>query len=226
MVGPLAATMEDLELAYEIMAQPDPEDASSVLFPRGLKTPEEKRTGKRLIGVYKPWNDDCDADVKAATQAAIRWMQESAGYEVVEIELPLLQEGRKAHALTIMNEIGQGFCKGDTAGLTPAIRLNVAISSKTGARDFVVAQKVRALLMSHLAHLWEKHGDGLVIVSPVTPHAGAKIGAEEHVRKGGAGVSDVNLCLKSMQYVPSSLYSTYSISNWLRLPDTYSSPIS
>lgn len=198
-IGPLAATMEDLELAYDIMAQPDPSNASSREFPREIRTSEDSRTGRRILGIYKPWIEDCNADVKAATQAAIRWLQDSAGYEIVDVEIPLLKEGRMAHALTIMTEIGQGFCKGDTGGLTPANRVVVAVGSKTGARDFAIAQKVRALLMSHLSYLFQKHGDGLVIVSPVTPHAGAKIGAEEHVRKGGAGVSDTNLSLKSMQ---------------------------
>lgn len=202
-VGPIAATMDDLELAYSIMAQPDPNNATSREFPRSLKTPREACTGKRIIGVYKAWVEDCDADVRAATQAAITWLQESAGYEVVEIEIPLLKEGRLAHALTILTEIGQGFCRGDTRGLTPANKVIVAVSSKTSARDFAIAQKVRALLMGHLSSLFEKHGDGLVIVSPVTPHAGAKIGSEEHVRKGGAGVSNSNLSLKTMQYVPS-----------------------
>ncbi|KAH0610499.1 uncharacterized protein H6S33_012026 [Morchella sextelata] len=198
-IGPIAATMDDLERAYEIMAQPDPSDASSRLFPPPQWNPSDSK--KRLIGVYKPWLEDCSPDVHAATQAAIQHLQTSAGYEVIDIELPLLSEGRKAHALTIMTEIGQGFCKGDTHGLTPANKVVVAISGQTPARDFVLAQRVRALLMSHLAWLWEKYGDTLVIVSPVTPTAGAKIIAEGHAEKGGAGVSDTNASLKSMQYV-------------------------
>lgn len=201
-VGPIAATMQDLELAYSIMAQPDPGNTASREFPRRLKTPYEACTGRRILGVYKPWIEDCDADVRAATQAGIAWLQESAGYEVVEIELPLLKEGRLAHALTIMTEIGQGFCKGDSSGLTPANKVIAAVGTRTGARDFVIAQKVRALLMAHLSHLFSKHGDGLVVVSPVTPHAGAKVCTEEQARMGGAGVSDLNLSLKTMQYIP------------------------
>lgn len=198
-VGPIAATMADLSLAYTIMAQPDPSNASSRLFPRALTTPPEECTARRVLGVYRPWIDDCEADVKAATQAAITWLRESAGYEVIDIELPLLPQGQLAHALTIMTEIGQSFCKGDCAGLTPANKIVVAIGSRTSARDFMIAQKVRALLMAHLSFLFQTYGDGLVIVSPVTPHAGVKIQAEEHVRKGGAGVSNTDLSLKSMQ---------------------------
>lgn len=211
-VGPLAATMTDLELAYSIMAQPDPEHPSSRQFPPLARTPEHERTGKRLLGIYKPWIEDCDGDVKDATQKAIKWLQDSAGYELVDIEIPLLKEGRMAHAMTIMTEIGQGFCKGDTGGLTPANKVLVAVASKTPARDFVLAQKVRSLLMSHMSHLFQKHGDGLVIVTPVTPHAGAKIGAEEHVQKGGAGVSDTNLSLKSMRYVYNSIHTFIQVS--------------
>lgn len=228
--GPIAATVDDLELAYSIMAQPDPDNTASREFPRGLKTPREACTGKRVLGVYKAWIDDCDADVKAATQAAIAWLQESAGYEVVEIELPLLKEGRLAHALTIMTEIGQGFCRGDARGLTPANKVIVAVGTRTSARDFAIAQKVRALMMGHLSYLFGKHGDGLVIVSPVTPHAGAKIHSEDHVRKGGAGVSNSNLSLKTMQYVPSlpppETVGVFLVLSLLRPPDTCSSPTS
>lgn len=55
--------------------------------------------------------------------------------------------------------------------------------------------------MSHLSSLFDTHSDSLVVVSPVTPHIGVKIASESHVQLGGAGLSDTNSSLKSMQYV-------------------------
>jgi Asp-tRNA(Asn)/Glu-tRNA(Gln) amidotransferase A subunit family amidase len=57
------------------------------------------------------------------------------------------------------------------------------------------------MLMSHLSSLFDAHSDSLIIVSPVTPHIGVKIASESHVQIGGAGLSDANSSLKSMQYV-------------------------
>ncbi|PWW80212.1 amidase signature enzyme [Tuber magnatum] len=200
-VGPIAATMSDLELAYRIMAIPDPHDPVSINFPQPTKPPIEAHTGKRIIGIYKPWFEDCDQEIKDVTGAAVKWLETEAGYEVVDIEIPYLKEGRTAHAITIMTEIGQGFCKGDASGLTPANKMLVAVSNKTPARDFNLAQRVRAMLMSHLSSLFATHTDSLIILSPVTPHIGVKIGSESHVAKGGVGICDPNTSLKSMQYV-------------------------
>ena len=225
-VGPIAATISDLELAYRIMATPDPQNPVSINFSQPTKPPVEAHTGKRIIGIYKPWFEDCDQEVKDAANAAVKWLETEAGYEIVDIEIPYLKEGRTAHAITIMTEIGQGFCKGDASGLTPANKLLVAVSNKTPVRvfppspstasatttdtiltyyfvqkDFNIAQRVRAMLMSHLSSLFATHTDSLIILSPVTPHIGVKIGSESHVAKGGAGISDANTSLKSMQYV-------------------------
>jgi len=134
--GPIAATISDLELAYRIMATPDPQDPVSINFPQPTKPPVEAHTGKRIIGIYKPWFEDCDQEVKDATSAAVKWLETEAGYEVVDIEIPYLKEGRTAHAITIMTEIGQGFCKGDASGLTPANKVLVGVSNKTPARVF------------------------------------------------------------------------------------------
>ncbi|CUS08504.1 unnamed protein product [Tuber aestivum] len=199
--GPIAATISDLELAYRIMAIPDPHDPVSVSFPQPAKPPVEAHTGKRIIGIYKPWFEDCDQEVKDITGAAVKWLETEAGYEIVDIEIPYLKEGRTAHAITILTEIGQGFCKGDASGLTPANKMLVGVSNKTPARDFNIAQRVRAMLMSHLSSLFATHTDSLIILSPVTPHIGVKVGSESHAAKGGAGISDANTSLKSMQYV-------------------------
>lgn len=199
--GPIAANLADLEIAYRVMAAPDPRASAAFPPPTTSSSSPLPAGGKKIpLGIYRAWFDDSDAAVRAPVSAAIDTLVATGHYETVDITLPLLGANRSAHALTILTEIGQGFCSGDTHGLSPATRILVAVSRATPARDFLLAQKIRALAMSHLAALWHAH-PGLIIVSPVTPHVGAPIVAPAHAVKGGHGVSDSNLSLRTMQYV-------------------------
>ncbi|KAA8913388.1 amidase signature domain-containing protein [Sphaerosporella brunnea] len=202
-IGPIAATMADIEIAYRLMATPDP--STPVQFPApGLPTPANK-----TIGIFTPWFSDCDATVSTHANAALSVFREK-GYETVEITLPFLAESRKAHALTILAEIAEVFCRGNTRGLTPANKVLVSVGTRATARDLMLAQKLRALMMSHLAHLFAQH-PGLIIVTPTMPHAGVPIAPSPSVAaKGSAGVSDSNTSLRSMQYV--------FLANWCGCP--------
>jgi Asp-tRNA(Asn)/Glu-tRNA(Gln) amidotransferase A subunit family amidase len=194
-VGPIAATMADLEVAYRLMATPNPKEP--VQFPApGLP----RASQNKKIGIFTPWLSDCDETVSKHVNAALTFFREQ-GYETVEITLPFLAESQKAHAVTILAEIAELFCRGNPRGLTPANKVLVSVGTRATARDLLLAQKLRALMMSHLAHLFEQH-PGLIIVTPTMPHAGVPIAPSPSVAtKGGAGVSDSNTSLKSMQYV-------------------------
>jgi Asp-tRNA(Asn)/Glu-tRNA(Gln) amidotransferase A subunit family amidase len=203
-VGPIAATMADLEVAYRLMATPNPNEP--VQFPVPGLPPASQN---KKIGVFTPWLSDCDEIVSRHTNAALAFFREH-GYETVEITLPFLAESRKAHAVTILAEIAELFCRGNPRGLTPANKVLVSVGTRATARDLLLAQKLRALMMSHLAHLFQQH-PGLIIVTPTMPHAGVPIAPSPSVAaKGGAGVSDSNTSLKSMQYV--------FLANWTGCP--------
>lgn len=62
----------------------------------------------------------------------------------------------------------------------------------------MLAQRLRNLLMCHLAHLWRTY-PGMLIVTPTTPNAGWHIAGGAAELKGG--VSDANMSLRSMTYV-------------------------
>lgn len=65
-------------------------------------------------------------------------------------------------------------------------------------QDFLAAQRLRNCLMTHLAHLFQKH-PGLMIVTPTTPIPGWKIaGGEADLKRG---VSDGNSTVRNMEYV-------------------------
>lgn len=190
--GPLASNMCDLEIAYRVLAQPDPSN-----YPASLFAPPKKHTGPRskVLGVHKAWVDRADAPVQEAFQSALRYFETELGYQVVDISIPLLTEGQLAHAMTIMAEGVAGF-KQSIYSLTPPNRVLMTVGRQTPATDFLLAQRLRHLLMQHLADLFTKY-PGLVIVTPTTPNAGWPIDEAELSH----GVTNANMQIRNMEYV-------------------------
>ena len=60
------------------------------------------------------------------------------------------------------------------SGFNPANKVLLALGNLTPARDYLLAQQLRQMLMQHLAFLYEKH-PGLIIITPTTPMAGKYI---------------------------------------------------
>lgn len=200
--GPMACSLDDLALAYRIMAQPDPDASRSRHFPNPLTKSAQtfQATEKKYIGIDRAWLNRADPVVLDMFNAAVDHYVKAQGYEVVDIKIPLIPEGQKAHALTILSE--------GRSHMTPEIvkqlswhnqlLLNV-IGSHATAQDFLFSQKLRNLLMSHLAWLWEEY-PGMIILTPTTPNAGWKIGKPSDLTNG-YGVSDGDMSLRSMEYV-------------------------
>jgi Asp-tRNA(Asn)/Glu-tRNA(Gln) amidotransferase A subunit family amidase len=212
-VGPMAADMSSLELAYRVMATPDPSHRHSALFPppRKIASPPPK-----VLGVYKNWFDRADPAVKALCQRAIDHFVEKLGYELVDVHIPLIHEGQTAHALSIMSEAVNGTP--DTTFLTPANRVLLSVGAQCPVSDFIQANRVRNLLMSHLAALYKQY-PGLLILTPTVPTAGWEI-------KGGAGdlthgVSDGDMSIRSMEYV---WLANFSGCPCLQVPVGYAKP--
>ncbi|KAF7197624.1 Fatty acid amide hydrolase [Pseudocercospora fuligena] len=190
--GPIAANMVDLEIGYQIMAQPDSLDPDSSLFtPPGSNTTRKSR----MLGIYRPWFDRADPLVKISCQKAIDWLVSTQNYTLIDITLPLLPEGQLAHAMTILSELSIGIPEASTHLLSPANKVLIPVARKTTAVDFLQAQRLRNLIMQHLSHLYSQH-PGLIIVSPTTAEAGWKI------EKGDLsyGLTNANKQLKNMEY--------------------------
>lgn len=81
--------------------------------------------------------------------------------------------------------------------MTPANKILLALGGVAPATDFLLAQKLRQLLMQHLAFLWAKY-PGMIIVTPTTSCAGWPIRNEVELKYG---VSDGDQTLKTMEYV-------------------------
>ena len=199
-IGPLAASISDLEVAYRVMASPMPNHPVGSMF----KQPEAVQ-GKRpkVIGIFEPWFERADPEVKGRCHQVVQYFRESLGYEVVNIEIPYLSEGQSAHAFTILAEMATAAkrifhpSRPWLTDLTPPNKILLSVGSQSSAEDFILSARLRHLIMSHLAFLYQKH-PGLVIVTPTTPIAGWPIEQEGDLKYG---ISDGNLSLRNMEYI-------------------------
>ena len=196
-LGPMASNLDDLALAYRVMAVPDPNNNHSRGFPDPLFTLNVQNRPK-VMGVYRDWVNRSEPQVIALFDKAIEHYK-SQSYTVVDITIPYLPEGQKAHALTILCEIASGISKDQVSHVTPANKVLLSIGgNQASGQDFLAAQKLRNLLMRHLAHLFQKY-PGLVIATPTVPIAGWNIANGE--ADLSHGVSDANTSLRTMEYV-------------------------
>jgi Asp-tRNA(Asn)/Glu-tRNA(Gln) amidotransferase A subunit family amidase len=211
-VGPMASNVADLTIAYRVIAQPDPSDPVQGLFAPS-RPPSADAGGdnnnnnrKKLLGICHPWVARATPQVREHFDRAVEHFTKQLGYEVVDIDLPLLREGQVAHGATCLaeaadhardrvppdNKKGQHWLD----LLSPANQVMTAVGSQTTANDYMKFAQVRATIMSHLAHLFEKHGRQLLIASPMMPDVGyaATPGDERY------GFTDGNRALRSMTY--------------------------
>ncbi|KAK6955874.1 hypothetical protein Daesc_003519 [Daldinia eschscholtzii] len=198
-IGPLAATAKDLAIAYRLMTAPNPEDPIQSAF--ALSIPPSP-SAKKTIGIYRDWFDQASPSVLDATRKAIAYFKDKLGYEVVDIIIPYIQEGQYAHsawALTEGIDHHTSHAPDRTrplAGLNSCNQLLMAVGSCTSGTDMIKYGQLRGLLMEHLAFLWKKYPD-MLIVTPTVPEAGWPI----HPGDQAYGFSDGNVTIRNMMYI-------------------------
>ena len=91
-IGPLAATMSDLEAVYHAIAFPNPTDPNCSLFAPPRSFPVNR---SKILGVYKDWFDRSDASVLSICTQVVDYFRDKLDYSIVQIELPHLPEGQR-----------------------------------------------------------------------------------------------------------------------------------
>lgn len=168
-VGPIAATAEDLALAYSVMAGPDPKDsATSVPPPMSLRNLRQTDSliGLR-VGYHPAWVDIAAPDLRAACRRHLQQFSD-LGASVVEVEVPNLDETRVAHLITIGSEfvVCSRRYGSNRSKLGLPVQMNLAVlENAVNSADFVQAQQVRARTMADLEALFENID---VLVTPTT----------------------------------------------------------
>ncbi|KAF7562837.1 hypothetical protein G7046_g1283 [Stylonectria norvegica] len=188
--GPLASDMLSLTALYEFLIDPHP----STQFPPLILEPSLPIT--KVLGIHEKWFSHADLGVQTLVRGLVDTLSAKYGYTIVEIDIPFTAEGQTAHALTVLTDGATLLEKTDN--ITPANKILLSLGRVTPSTDYLLAQKLRGLLMQHLAYLWQKY-PGMMIITPTTACAGAPIlrGAGEMKH----GISDGNRTLKSMEYV-------------------------
>jgi Asp-tRNA(Asn)/Glu-tRNA(Gln) amidotransferase A subunit family amidase len=117
-------------------------------------------------------------------------------YKLVPIKIPFLVEGQLAHAMTMLTDAATLLPS--THNITAPNKVLVALGSVTPSTDYLLAQKLRHLLMQHLAYLFEKH-PGMIIVTPTTSCEGWKV--KDWKEEERYGLSDGDTTLETMEFV-------------------------
>lgn len=218
-VGPMCANIADLTIAYRVMAQANPHDPITSLFAPSIP-PSISEDKKKYLGVCRPWLDRAKADVRAVFDKAIAWyttpIPHGPGYGVIEIDLPLMQEGQTAHGAInlaeaadkakarhrVVHDEDNGKTTRGGSGrwtdlLSYANAITCSVGGQTTANDYMRFAQVRSVIMRHLTFLFEKYGEDFLIVSPVAPDA-----AYPRMKNDDwLGFTDGNRTLRSMTYV-------------------------
>lgn len=186
----MASDMYSLAEVYKVIAEPHP----SSRFPPLLRQPSQPLT--KLLGIDEVWLSLASSGVQSVVNDMVGKLCTEYGYSVVSISIPFTQEGQAAHAMTVLADAASLLP--DTRKVSAANKILLALGRTTPATDYLLAQKLRQLLMQHLSHLWRAH-PGMIIITPTTACAGSPI------RGGRAelehGLLDGNLTLESMTYV-------------------------
>ncbi|ORY61485.1 amidase signature domain-containing protein [Pseudomassariella vexata] len=189
--GPIAADMRSLAALYEVISRPHPTSH----FPLTSQVTKYDPYRPKVIGIPEAWFQRATSAIQELCRGMIDWLVARKGYSVVPITMPFVEEGQMAHALTILTDAATLLP--DTRGLSPANRILLALGRTTPATDYLLAQKLRRVLMQHLAWLWQTY-PGMVIVTPTSGCAGWRIRSEAELKYG---VNDGDKTKKTMEYV-------------------------
>ncbi|MCA9360540.1 Asp-tRNA(Asn)/Glu-tRNA(Gln) amidotransferase subunit GatA [Candidatus Nomurabacteria bacterium] len=147
--GPLTNLVADAETLHNIMAGKDPMDATTI----SPDTYEEvKNKDKYTFGVPKHFlAEGVDPDVLKAFEEHVQLLKE-AGHEVVDIDLPLFEQGLAAYYVVMPAEVSSNLARYD--GIRYGLSVDgddlLAVYEKSRAKGFGAEVKRRILLGTHV----------------------------------------------------------------------------
>ncbi|TEA18989.1 Fatty acid amide hydrolase [Colletotrichum sidae] len=197
-VGPLAATVTDLTLAYRLMSRPNPDDPIQGVYTPSVPAPS---SAKKIIAIDESWWSRAETPVANVCRRAVDHFK-TLGYEVINVKLPFLREIQLMHSASCITEMQDNAHQRtpDPNNWQSIINhvnaITMSVGTQTPAADLLKYAQLRDVLMKHLAHLFEQY-PGLLFVTPTTPLPGwVRNPADE-----AYGVSDANRTIANMGYV-------------------------
>jgi Asp-tRNA(Asn)/Glu-tRNA(Gln) amidotransferase A subunit family amidase len=167
-IGPLAANVRDMVLAWSLIAGPDEKDPDTLIQPAPtLEGWTNLDLSDLSMGVYWPWFRHAAPEVVAACEQMLKYF-EQLGAKTISVEIPDLEAGRIAHLITIAAEMSQSMDEyqaefGDQFGLD--VQTNLTLARSFTSQDYVRSQRLRTRLIDHFMRAFEKVD---VIMTPAT----------------------------------------------------------
>ncbi|KAK1979435.1 amidase [Colletotrichum cereale] len=200
-VGPLAATVADLTIAYRVMSRPNPDDPIQGLYTPSIPPSLSPNPPKKIIAIDEAWWSRADPSVDAVCRRAVDHFV-SLGYATVPIRIPYLREIQLMHSAACITEM-QDLARQrhpDPQQWRSIINhvntITMSVGTQTPAGDYMKYAQLRDLLMKHMAFLFEQN-PGMLVVTPTTPLPGWPRQPGDDVY----GVSDANTTIANMSYV-------------------------
>lgn len=195
--GPLASDIRSLAAVYQVLATPHPNSDFLPVSPLMLHVSQPASTLEpKFLGVPEDWISWATPRTQQLCYSMLERLSASYGYRLVPIKIPFLIEGQLAHAMTMLTDASTLLP--DTHNITYPNRILCALGRTTPSTDYLLAQKLRRLLMQHLAHLFKQH-PGMIIVTPTAACEGWRI--KNHKKEERFGISDGDTTLETMAYV-------------------------
>lgn len=222
-VGPLAHTVTDTEILFNVMRGSDPYDATT--YREGTYPVVEKKERYR-IGVPKDFlKEGIDKDVRAQFETALEVL-EKAGHTVVDVRLPYMEKGLAAYYIVMPAEVSSNLARYDgvrfglhvpgddlladymqtrRVGFGAEVRRRILLGTyvlSAGYYDayYGKAEAVRNLMRDELARAYQSVD---IIATPTAPTPAFKIGEKSDL---------LSMYLSDIYTVPANLIGVPALS--------------
>jgi aspartyl-tRNA(Asn)/glutamyl-tRNA(Gln) amidotransferase subunit A len=197
--GPLTNSVADAELIHNVIAGPDSLDATTITSDTYGDVPAKDTY---TFGIPKGFlSEGVDPDVLAAFDSHVELLK-SLGHQVVEVDLPLFEQGLAAYYIVVQAEISSNVARYDgmryglsmpgenllevyektrAAGFGPEVKRRILLGTyvlSSGYYDayYGKAQQVRNMMRDELKAAFKMVD---IILTPTAPTPAFKIGEQE-----------------------------------------------
>jgi Asp-tRNA(Asn)/Glu-tRNA(Gln) amidotransferase A subunit family amidase len=217
-LGPIGSTVDDVALAYGVIAGPDSRDANTLQQPsldlgRWQRDEPADTLSSLRLGIYREWFNHAEPEIVACCESMLNQLA-ARGAQIREFEIPEMDELRLAHGVTILSEMAASMANypDHWNDLSAATRISLTLGKSVTSVDYLQAQRMRTRAMARFAEIFDSVD---LVVSPATAMVAPTIPAESL----SPGVADMNVVSELMRFaVPANMVGLPAIS----LPVGYS----
>ncbi|CAN6458977.1 unnamed protein product [Victoria cruziana] len=201
-IGPIAATVEDVLLVYSAILGPSTADRDSLKppapsVPSFLPNDRSHALRSLKLGKYSEWfNDVYSADISHTCDNVLTLLSDTYGCNMTEIVIPELHEMRISHIVSIGSEqlVSLNPESRKWYQLSLDVRVGVALFKTFSAADYVAAQRLRRRIMHYHMEAFKQVD---VIVTPTTGVTAPVIPADSL----NSGESNLQLTGELMRFI-------------------------